>query len=146
MRQAREPNYQDCNLAVTVSGLPKEIMQMTTGTFSGQLTGKYFYTTDYWKLGAWGRASDTNSVGQWVVQGSHEYLNNGLTVCEYVDGWGLLYYEPCVAHYDNTDITVTGTANWNKVFSPWMLYFNSQTTDTTGWQDAKNQALAEQSA
>src|SRR5205823_1303217 len=86
-RQALEPNYQDSNYAVTVSGLPKEIMQMTTGTFNGQPTGKYSYTTEYWKLGTWGRASNINSIGQWIIQGSHEYLNNGPTVCEYADGW-----------------------------------------------------------
>ncbi len=146
MRQAVEPNYQDSNLAVTVTGYPKEIMQMTTGSFSGQLTGKYSYTTDYWKLGVWGRASDVNRVGQWVLQGSHEYLNNGPTVCEYVDGWGLLYYEPLVAHYDNTGVTVSSTATWTKLYGPWTLYFNNQATGAAAWQDAKNQALAEQAA
>jgi hypothetical protein len=55
-------------------------------------------------------------------------------------------FEPLIAHYDNTGLTVSGTANWTKVYGPWLLYFNSVTTGTGAWQDAQNQATAETQA
>ena len=145
-REALEPTYYDAQAAVAVSNLPKEISRMTTGIFSNQLDGKYSYNVDYAKLGAWGRASDKKQIGEWVVLGSHEYINNGPTVRDYVNGWGLLYMMPVGCHYNDTGVNVSRNANWTKIFGPWALYFNSQTNGAAAWQDARNQALAEQQA
>ena len=145
-REALEPTYYDAQAAVAVSNLPKEISRLTTGIFSNQLDGKYSYNVDYAKLGTWGRASDTNQIGEWVVLGSHEYVNNGPTVRDYVNGWGLLYMMPVGCHYNDTDVNVSRNANWTKIFGPWALYFNSQTNGAAAWQDAQNQTLAEQQA
>ena len=140
------PNYFDTRFANTVPGLPVEIGQLSSGPFSNQLNGKYSYNVDYAKLGTWGRASDTNHIGEWVVLSSPEYISNGPTVRDYVDGWGLMYFMPVGGHYDDTSITVKSNVNWTKVFGPWALYFNSQPDGVTAWQDAQNQAIAERQA
>jgi len=145
-RAALEPTFADVNASVNVTGLPQEIFQATTGFFAGQLYGKYTYNFDYAQLGAWGRASDVNHVGEWVINASAEYMNNGPTMCEYSHGEGLMYNNIVSNHYDNVGITVAANANWSKVFGPWALYFNSQTTGDAAWQDAKTQAAAEKAA
>jgi rhamnogalacturonan endolyase len=146
-RNGLQPTFVDNYSAVNVAGYPKEIFQYTTGLFSGQLNGKYSYTFDYPTVGTWGMASDVNPIGLWVVAGDHAYQNNGPTACEYAGGYtGVLLFEPLIAHYDNTGLTVSGTANWTKVYGPWLLYFNSVTTGTAAWKDAKNQVIAEAAA
>jgi rhamnogalacturonan endolyase len=145
-RAALEPNFFDSRYCVGVAGLPGEVQQLTSGVFSNQITGKYSYAIDYYKFGCWGRASDMNKVGQWVVMGSHEYMNNGVTMCEYVNGWGLMYNTMVSPHYGNVGIVVSSNANWTKIFGPWALFFNSPTNAEAGWADAKQQAIAEQSA
>jgi rhamnogalacturonan endolyase len=128
---------------VNIAPYPKEISRMTTGVFANQLTGKYSYNVDYYKLGAWGRASEQHRVGQWVVTGSREYVSNGPSVRDYVNGWGLLYFMPIGGHYNDSGITINSNANWAKIFGPWALYFNTGESAEACWQDAKNQALAE---
>ena len=145
-RAALEPNFYDSRYCVGVAGLPGEVQQLTSGIFSNQITGKYSYAIDYYKFGCWGRASDINKIGQWVVMGSHEYMNNGVTMCEYVNGWGLMYNTMVSPHYGNVGIVVSSNANWTKIFGPWALYFNSPSNAAAGWTDAQQQAIAEQSA
>ncbi len=148
-RDALDPNYYDTLNAVDIDPPSKGVLaidRMTTGVFSNQLIGKYSYSVDYYKLGTWGRASDKNKVGQWVVVGSHEYINNGPTVCDYVNEWGRLNMILIGGHYNDTGINVNSNANYTKVFGPWALYFNSGENGDACWQDAKNQALAEQQA
>ncbi|MEI6077687.1 MAG: polysaccharide lyase family protein, partial [Verrucomicrobiota bacterium] len=145
-RAALEPNFYDSEFTVGVTNLPAEIQKLTSGAFSNQFTGKYSYAIDYYKFGCWGRASDTNKIGQWVVLGSHEYMNNGVTMCEYVNGWGLMYNTMVSPHYGNVGINVSSNANWTKIFGPWALYFNSPSNAAAGWADARQQAVAEQSA
>jgi rhamnogalacturonan endolyase len=145
-RAGIEPNFIDTRFAVTVPTLPAEVLRMTSGPFSNQMTGKYSYNVDYAKLGTWGRASDTNKIGEWVVVGSPECISDGPTVRDYVNGWGLMYYMPVGGHYDDTAIVVKSNADWTKIFGPWALYFNSPSNGIAGWQDAQNQAMAEQQA
>ena len=146
-RNGLQPSFYDNEYWVGVAGAPKEIGQYTTGTFAGSINGKYSFTMDMPKMGTWGMASDVNHLGLWVVMGSHEYQNNGPTACEYAGGiGGITGLEPLIAHYDNTGLTVSSTANWTKVYGPWAFYFNSLTTGTACWQDARNQAVAEQAA
>ena len=148
-RDALEPSYYDALNAMDIDPHghgAAAVYRMTTGVFSNQLDGKYSYNMDYYKLGTWGRASDKNKVGQWVVTGSHEYINNGATVYDYVGNWGGLYMMVVGSHYNDAGINVSSNANWTKVFGPWALYFNNEENGDACWQDAKNQALAEQQA
>ena len=109
-RNSLEPTYGDIKKAVTVAGLPGEINQLTSGPFSGQLTGKYSYNIPHNTYKAWGRASDINDVGEWVVAGSQEYGNNGPTRREYVHGWGLMYHMPISNHYSNGTVSIPAAA------------------------------------
>ena len=152
-RDALAPNFYDVHHEADIDPPSKgatAVCRMTTGVFSNQLTGKYSYNVDYYKLGTWGRASDKNKVGQWVVTGSHEYINNGPTVCDYPndDTYGYIYMTASSGHYQNRHggVNVNSNANWTKVFGPWALYFNNGDSGDACWQDAKNQALAEQQA
>jgi rhamnogalacturonan endolyase len=92
-------------------------------------------------------ASDVNQLGLWIVTGSHDYQNNGPTACEYAGGiGGLVLFEPLIAHYGNTGLTVSSNADFNKIYGPWLCYFNSESDGAACWQDAKNQAAAERQA
>ena len=146
-RDALEPNYYDALNEVDIDPHghgAAAVYRMTTGVFSNQLNGKYSYNIDYYKHGAWGRASDKNKVGQWVVLGSHEYMES--TICDYVNDGNALYIMPIGNHYNDAHLNVNSNANWTKIFGPWALYFNSGENGDACWQDAKNQALAEEQA
>ncbi len=145
-RNGLQPNFYDCWHTIGVTNMPKEIIQYTTGQFTGSTNSKYSFTIDYPKVDTFGMASDTNKLGMWYVAGGHEYQNNGPTACEYAGGiGGLILYEPLIAHYNNTGLTVSSNANWTKIYGPWLLYFNSQSNGAACWADSQNQALAEKS-
>lgn len=145
-RNSLEPTYGDIKKAVWVTGLPGEINQLTSGPFNGQLTGKYSYNIQHNTYKTWGRASDINDVGEWVVAGSQEYGNNGPTRREYVHGWGLMYHQPISNHYSNRGISIPAGQPWTKIIGPWGLYFNGLPTGAEAWTDAKSQGDAESAA
>ncbi len=148
-RAGLQPTFFDNwhQIAVTNYNLPKEVTEYTTGLFAGSTNSKYSYTFDYPKLGSFGMASDVNKIGLWFVTGGHEYQNNGPTANEYSGGiGGLITFEPLIAHYGNTGLTVKSNTVYNKIYGPWMFYINSQTNGDACWQDSKQQALAEQAA
>lgn len=111
-----QPNFWDnyhttnlINIAANMT-LPQEIVHYQTGIFAGCTNGKYSYTFDYPKLGAFGMASDIHQMGIWYVAGGHEFQNDGPTACEYSGGiGGLITFEPLIAHYGNTGLTVRET-------------------------------------
>ena len=148
-RNGLQPNFYDNwhTIAVTNINIPKEVLQCTTGVFAGSTNGKYSYTFDYPKLSTFGMASDTNQIGLWYVAGGHEYQQNGPTACEYSGGiGGIITFEPLMAHYGNTGLTVSSNAEFTKVYGPWLFYVNSQTNGAACWLDSQQQALAEKRA
>lgn len=145
-RNSLEPTYGDIKKSVWVAGLPGEINQLTSGPFNGQLTGKYSYNIPHNIYKTWGRASDINDVGKWVVAGSQEYGNNGPTRREYIHGWGLMYHQPISNHYSNRGISIPAGQAWTKIIGPWGLYFNGLPTGAEAWTDAKAQGDAEAAA
>ena len=74
-RNGLQPKFWDNyhEIAVTNINVPKEVAEYTRGVFAGCTNGKYSYTFDFAKLGAFGMASDTNKAGIWYVAGGHEY-------------------------------------------------------------------------
>jgi rhamnogalacturonan endolyase len=146
-RNGLQPTFWDNYHTTNVPGLPAEVAQYTTGLFNGSTNGKYSFTLDYPRLDTFGMASDVNQLGLWIVTGGHDYQNNGPTACEYAGGiGGLVLFEPLIAHYGNTGLTVSSNADFNKIYGPWLCYFNSQSNGAACWQDAKNQAAAEKQA
>lgn len=148
-RNGLQPNFYDNwhTIAVTNINIPKEVIEYTTGAFTGSTNGKYSYTFDYPKLGTFGMASDINQIGLWYVAGGHEYQNDGPTACEYSGGiGGLITFEPLIAHYGNTGLTVSSNADFTKIYGPWLFYINSGSNGAACWQDSRQQVLAEESA
>jgi len=148
-RNGLQPNFYDVwhTVPVVATNIPPEIIQYTTGVFSGSTNGKYSYTFDYPQLSSFGMASDTNKAGIWFVAGGHEYQNNGPTANEYSGGiGGLITFEPLIAHYGNTGLTVKSNTVFNKVYGPWLFYVNSGTNGIDCWADSKRQAAAEKQA
>lgn len=146
-RNGLQPNFWDIWHTTAVPGMPQEIIQYTNGVFAGSTNGKYSYTFDYPKLGTFGMASDTNKIGLWYVAGGHEYQNNGPTACEYSGGiGGIITFEPIIAHYGNTGLTVSSNADFTMIYGPWLFYINSQSNGAACWLDSQNQAVAEKLA
>src|SRR5262249_5170410 len=145
-RYGLQPNFYDNwhTVAVTNINIPKEVIKYTTGAFAGSTNGKYSYTFDYPKLSTFGMASDINKIGLWYVVGGHEYQNNGPMACEYSGGiGGLITFEPLIAHYGNTGLSITNKSDFTMVYGPWLFYINSQSNGYACWQDSQRQALAE---
>lgn len=152
-RNGRQPDFWDnyhatnlINIAANMT-LPQEIVQYQTGVFAGSTNGKYSFTFDFPKLNTFGMASDTNQMGIWFVAGGHEYQNDGPTACEYSGGiGGIIGFEPIIAHYGNTGLTVSSNADYAKIYGPWLLYFNSESNGAACWLDSRLQGIAEQQA
>lgn len=152
-RNGLQPNFWDNyhttnNLVIATNmALPQEIVLYQTGIFAGSTNGKYSFTFDFAKLGAFGMASDTNKMGIWYVTGGHEYQQNGPPACEYSGGiGGIIGFEPLMAHYGNTGLNISSNASFAKVYGPWLFYVNSQSNGAACWQDSQQQVLAEQQA
>lgn len=148
-RNGLQPNFWDNyhQVPVTNINIPQEVTKYTSGVFNNSTNGKYSFTFDYPKLSTFGMASDINKIGLWYVTGGHEYQNNGPTACEYSGGiGGIITFEPLIAHYGNTGLSVTNSAVFNMVYGPWLFYINSQTNGYACWQDAREQGVAEVAA
>ena len=148
-RNGLQPSFWDNyhQIAVTNINIPKEVTEYTTGVFAGSTNGKYSYTFDFPKLSTFGMASDLNQMGIWYVAGGHEYQQNGPTACEYSGGiGGIIGFEPLIAHYGNTGLTVSSNAAFTKLYGPWLFYINTGSNGAACWADSQQQALAEQQA
>ena len=148
-RNGLQPSFWDNyhQIAVTNINIPKEVTEYTTGAFAGCTNGKYSYTFDFSKLSTFGMASDANKLGIWYVAGGHEYQQNGPTACEYSGGiGGIIGFEPLIAHYGNTGLTVSSNVAFTKIYGPWLFYVNSGSNGAACWADSQQQALAEQLA
>jgi len=142
-------NYHTSNNLVIAANmaLPQEIVLYNSGVFAGSTNGKYSFTFDFPKLSTFGMASDTNKMGIWYVAGGHEYQQNGPTACEYSGGiGGIIGFEPLIAHYGNTSLTVSSNAAFNKIYGPWLFYVNSGSNGAACWADSQQQAVAEKLA
>ena len=146
LRHWTMPTAGDYNRAVGVPGAPKEVMRITTGGWAGKLDSKYVYSAKYWDLGCWGYASDKNHLGAWYVFGSHEFFSNGPTKQDLTATMGLNLVHLNMNHLGGTEIHVKEGAAWQKVYGPYLLYFNDKASGYACWMDAKAQAQAEAAA
>jgi rhamnogalacturonan endolyase len=144
-RHGQGPSYLDISNA-SPTGIA-EVVFLNTGVRAGSYFGKYDYSAEYYTIGAWGHASDVNSIGAWVVLGSYEFLNDGptkqdLTVAE---DYSLLHYGR--NHYGGSGTSVAAGESWSKIYGPWLLYMNScPGTADDCWADAKARVQTEQMA
>lgn len=122
-----------------------EVVYLNTGVRSETYFGKYDYSAEYYRIGAWGHASNVNQAGVWVVVGSFEFLNDGPTKQDLTlsESYTLLHYGR--NHYGGSSTSVAAGETWSKVYGPWLLYMNSCPASADDcWTDAKAKAQAEQ--
>jgi len=132
----------------TVQGI-KEIVLLNTGLRKGQYECKYEYASEYYQVGTYGWASNVHKMGQWIVLGNYEYLNDGPFQVELganSNGGGLLLHFGR-DHYGGSTTSVAAGQAWSKIYGPFLIYFNSNAAGAdTCWADAQAQVAAEHSA
>ncbi|MBC3919950.1 hypothetical protein H8L32_20940 [Undibacterium sp. CY18W] len=157
LRQKKMPTMADMAAAERVPGAPKEVTRLTTGIYAGEFECKYSYSADLGNLDVWGWSSTSKRIGIWMTVPSHEYYNGGpmkreLTVHMNHTLLNMLNG----SHYGmgNQLIMAAGSA-FKKTYGPYFIYANSYQGNPADplpkvvdalWQDAKAQAVAEQSA
>ena len=124
----------------------KEITKLTTGPWAGKYDCKYEYTADLWKLGCWGFSSTTHPLGAWAVFGSHEFFNDGVTKNDLVSAAGVIHVYLNGPHYGSHGFTIKSGEDWQKIWGPYLLYFNDKPNIQANWADANAQAKAEMAA
>ena len=125
----------------------KEIVQLTTGPWAGKYDCKYDYSVSYHDAGCWGHASDRNKIGEWIVAGGYDYLNDGPTKYDLnaAHGYTLIHFGR--DHYGGSGTHVEAGQTWEKIFGPFLIYCNTSQQGGDGcWDDAKAQVVAEKSA
>ncbi len=125
----------------------QEIVKLTTGVRAGRYDCKYDYSAEYWSLGCWGHASDTNKIGGWIVLGSHEFFNDGPTKQDLNAASGINHIHFGLDHYNGPGVRVAAGESWQKLYGPFLLYCNYHPAGGDAcWADARAQAVAEQAA
>jgi rhamnogalacturonan endolyase len=146
LRHWKLPSAGDYARTVPVAGAPKEVMEFTTGPWKGKYDCKYVYAAIYQELGCWGYASDKNRMGAWYVFGSHEFFTDGPTKQDLTATFGLNLVHLNMNHYGGTGPELAQGEAWEKIYGPWLLYFNNAETGDACWADAQEQAKAEAAA
>jgi rhamnogalacturonan endolyase len=146
------PNLTDFNAAVAVPGAPAEVVRLTSGPFTNSYECKYDYSADFGDINTWGWTSTTNNTGLWMTAPSKEYYPGGPMKREL-----MCHASPVLlnmlggTHYiTGLETAVAAGENWSKVYGPFLIYCNKVAAGTPNansalWNDAKAQALAEQS-
>jgi len=154
---------------------PMEVRLLNTGIYSGQYECKYGYSADLGNLNVYGwssvpyPASGTGdptgkNVGIWMTLPSLEYYNGGpmkreltghLDLVNAGTGDLLLLNMLNGTHYGmGGNFTFAAGEAFQKVYGPFFVYCNKYTGSSTSaseiantlWQDAQNQAVAEQAS
>jgi len=147
LRQWTLPTAGDYKKMIPVNGAPKEITQFTSGIWNGKYDCKYVYVTEYWDHPCWGYASDKNHLGSWLVFGSDEFFTDGPLKQDLTATLGSLNLVHLnMNHFGGTGPNCPAGTAWQKVYGPYLLYMNDKETGDACWQDAREQAKAEQAA
>jgi rhamnogalacturonan endolyase len=124
-----------------------EVVLLTTGVRAGKYDCKYEFSANYWDLGTYGHASDTNQIGAWLVFGSHEFFNDGPTKNDLTSADRIIHVHFGMNHYNGSGIRVAAGETWRKMFGPYLLYLNyCPDGGDACWADAQARAQAEQAA
>lgn len=128
--------------SLVTSGI-QEIEYVYTGPRAGHTEGKYMYSAELWNLKTYGFASDVNHIGTWMMHGSYEYYSCGP---KYQDlnctkGTISMYFQQ--QHYGANGLDLNLGDTWNKVYGPFLIYFNDKTNADESYVDAKQQADTE---
>jgi len=121
---------------------PKEVTMVTAGPFKGLITQKYFYFVDAGDHFVHGWTSTQQHIGCWVAYGSTESQNGGPTKQHNTAHWGRMLFKilTCGHYGSGSGLDFAAGEEWQKIYGPWMLYFNSGGSNDALWADAKKQA------
>jgi rhamnogalacturonan endolyase len=121
---------------------PKEVMQMTAGPFKGFITQKYFFFADAGDHFVHGWTSTRQNIGCWVAYGSTESQNGGPTKQHNTAHFGRMLFKiiTCGHYGSGSGLDFAAGEEWQKIFGPWELYFNSAQSQDALWADAKQHA------
>jgi rhamnogalacturonan endolyase len=126
---------------------PKESLMFTQGPFQGQITDKYHFYVDTGDHFLHGWTGTQSHLGCWVIAGSNESQNGGPTKQHNDAQFGRLLFKILVCgHYGATGVHVNADQEWQKIYGPWMLYFNHAASNDALWDDAKKKAAEERAA
>ena len=145
LRNWQMPSFYDITQA-SPTGIA-EILSLNTGVRAGLYDGKYEYSANYADLGTYGHASVVNKTGAWVVFGSHEWFNDGPTKNDLTAASGIIHVHFGMNHYGGSGTSVAAGEQWSKIYGPYLLYMNSDSTGGNSlWLDAQARARTEAAA
>ncbi len=142
-RHWKIPSPEDFARAIAVPGAPKEVTQLTSGSWAGRYDCKYMYAASYAEIGCWGFASADKHLGAFVVLPSTEFFNDGPNKQDLTSAVGTTLLHLNMNHYDGTGFTIRHGTAWGKCFGPWLLYFNNKLSADDCWHDAQVKVKSE---
>ncbi len=125
--------------AWSATGIP-EIIKIESGVRAGKYDGKYEFSEPLISLKAYGHTSNKNSLGIWAVTANHEYFNSGPTHHDLNAAAGIIHICMNGVHYNSQGFQVLQGEEWSKIYGPYLIYANQNSTATANWDDAKARA------
>lgn len=142
LRTMEMPNSSDFAKAVHTS-IP-EAIKLTSGVKAGKYECKYNYSAEYYDIGTYGHASNTNKIGAWMVLGGYDYFNDGPTAQDLNSAAGIIHLHFGRDHYAGSGTSVNDGEHWSKLFGPFLLYLNADNAGVNAmWADARKQVIKE---
>jgi rhamnogalacturonan endolyase len=125
----------------------KEIVQLTSGPWAGRYDCKYDYAVSYHEAGCWGQTDEAGKVGQWIILGGYDYLNDGPTKQDLSAAHGYVLVHFGRNHYGGSTVRIPAGQSWEKIFGPVLLYCNGSEKGGEGcWEDARARVVVEKAA
>jgi len=129
--------------AWSATGIP-EIIKIESGERAGKYDGKYEFSEALVSLKAYGHSSDKNNLGIWAVTANHEYFNSGPTHHDLNAASGIIHVCMNGVHYGSAGFNVLQGEEWSKIYGPYLIYANQQSTANANWDDAKTRAAKDE--
>lgn len=121
-----------------------EIIKIESGERAGKYDGKYEFSEALIGLKAYGHSSDKNNLGIWAVTANHEYFNSGPTHHDLNAASGIIHVCMNGVHYGSAGFNVLQGEEWSKIYGPYLIYANQNSTANANWDDAKARAAKDE--
>lgn len=120
----------------------------TDGPFKGLITDKYHFFADAGDHFVHGWISTQKQIGCWVVYGSTESQNGGPTKQHNTAHFPRMLFKilTCGHYGSGSGLDLAAGEEWQKIYGPWMLYFNSGGDRDALWADAKKESEIQRAA
>lgn len=121
-----------------------EIIKIESGVRAGKYDGKYQFSESLYSLKAYGHSTNKNSLGIWAVTGNHEYFSGGPTSQDLNSAAGIIHVLMNGVHYNSIGFQVPQGEEWSKIYGPYLIYANQNSTANANWDDAKARAAKDE--